>query len=280
MTTLTGTAAAPERSVTSIPPLTHAEAGTLSQTEYERTLAILEQLSGDDWVQPTYCTAWTVRDMVAHLAGAVTGSTSVGEFVRQNMTNPYLKEVTDPVDGINRLQLEERAGKSNAELVAEFRTNGQIAVRNRQKLPWAVRKLRAPMGPALGLTALEYLLDTLYPRDQWMHRYDICAATGKKMVVTPEHDGRLTALVVRDIDRKLKGQLGQRSLALRVAGAIGGEYVFGPASDPDCTLQMDVFDFHLRASGRVTVEEAARQAVFGGDRAPGEWFLGNMEVVY
>ena len=280
MTTLTSTAAAPERSVTSIPPLTHAEAGRLSQTEYERTLAVLEQLTGDDWVQPTYCTAWTVRDMVAHLAGAVTGSTSIGEFVRQNMTNPYLKEVTDPVDGINRLQLEEREEKSTAELVAEFRTNGQIAVRNRQKLPWAVRKLRAPMGPALGLTPLEYLLDTLYPRDQWMHRYDICAATGKKMQVTSEHDGRLTALVVRDIGRKLKGQLGQRSMALQLTGAISGEYVFGPAADPVSTLQLDVFDFHLRASGRIPVEDAARRTVFGGERATGEWFLQNMEVVY
>lgn len=280
MTTLTSTAAAAERSVTNIPPLTHAEAGPLSQTEYERTLALLEQLTGDDWMQPTYCTAWTVRDMVAHLAGAVTGSTSVGEFVRQNMTNPYLKEVADPVDGINRLQLEERAGKSTTELVAEFRTNGQIAVRNRQRLPWAIRKLRALMGPALGLTPLEYLLDTLYPRDQWMHRYDICAATGKKMVVTFEHDGRLTALVVRDIGRKLKGQWGQRSLALRLTGAISSEYVFGPASDPMSTLQLDVFDFHLRASGRIPVEEAARRTVFGGERAAGEWFLQNMEVVY
>lgn len=280
MTTLTSTATAAERSVTSIPPLTHAEAGTLSQTEYERTLAVLEQLAGEDWAQPTYCTAWTVHDMVAHLAGAVTGSTSIGEFVRQNMTNPYLKEVADPVDAINRLQLEERAGKSTAELVDEFRTNGQIAVRNRQKLPWVVRKLRAPMGPALGLTALEYLLDTLYPRDQWMHRYDICAATGKKMLITPEHDGRLTALVVRDIGRKLKGQVGQRSLALQVTGAIASEYVFGRTSEPACTLQMDVFDFHLRASGRITVEEVARRAVFGGDKATGEWFLQNMEVVY
>ena len=113
-----------------------------------------------------------------------------------------------------------------------------------------------------------------------MHRYDICAATGKKMVVTSEHDGRLTALVVRDIGRKLKGQLGQRSLAVQVTGALASEYVFGQASEPGCTLQMDVFDFHLRASGRITVEEAARRAVFGGDKATGEWFLQNMEVVY
>ena len=63
MTTLTGTAAAPERSVTSIPPLTHAEAGTLSQTEYERTLAVWNSWRGTTgYSQPTAppgpCATW------------------------------------------------------------------------------------------------------------------------------------------------------------------------------------------------------------------------------
>lgn len=280
MTALINTPAKAEQYVASIPPLTHAEAGKLSQTEYERMVAVLEQLTGDDWKQPTYCSLWTVRDMVAHLAGAVTGSTSVREFVRQNMTNPYLKEVSDPVDGINRLQLEERAGKSNAELVAEFRTNGQAAVRNRQRLPWIVRKLRAPMGPALGLTPLEYLMDTLYPRDQWMHRYDICAATGNKMVVTPDHDRRITALVVRDLGRKLKGQLRQRSIGLTLTGALNDEFVFGHSATPDCTVQIDLFDFHLRASGRITAEEGLKRTIVSGDRAMSSWLLTNMEAVY
>jgi hypothetical protein len=220
-------------------------------------------------------------------AAPITGLQAVGacnlsfaEFRRQNLTNPYMKEVNDPVDGINRLQLEERTGKSGEELVAEFRRNGQVAVHNRQNLPWILRKLRAPMGPVLGLTAIEYLLDTLYPRDQWMHRYDICAATGKKMVVTPEHDGRIVALVVRDIARKIQGQLGQRSVALQLAGEIGGEFVFGRPGAVDCTIEMDVFDFNLRASGRISAEEARKRTTIRGDQATGQWFLDIMEVVY
>ncbi len=209
----------------------------------------------------------------------MTGSTSVREFVRQNITNPYLKDVADPVDAINRLQLAERAGKSNDELVQEFRINGQIAVHNRQKLPWLVRQLRAPMGPALGLTALEYLLDMLYPRDQWMHRYDLCAATGKPMQVLPEHDGRITALVVRDIACKHRKEWGQRSVLLQLAGKLGGEYLFGSAA-PVCTLEIDGYDFHLRASGRLSAEDAFSRARLRGDEATGHWFLRSMQAVY
>ncbi|MBW7882131.1 MAG: maleylpyruvate isomerase family mycothiol-dependent enzyme [Caldilineaceae bacterium] len=279
MIPLTGMKAMAAQSATAIPRLTHAEAGLLSQTEYERVLALLESLEGDDWAQPTYCTEWTVRDMVAHLAGAVTGSTTFAEFWRQNVANPYLRQVDDPVDGINRLQLEERAARTTAELVAEFRRNGQIAVRNRRKLLWPVRKIHLPMG-SLGFASVEYLMDTIYPRDQWMHRYDICAATGKQLVVTPEHDGRIVALVLLDIAKKLKGQLAQRSVALRLTGEIGGEFLLGRSTNPGCTVAMDLIDLNLRASGRISVEEALERTVISGDRATGLWFLSNMEVPY
>ena len=80
------------RKASDIPPVAHAEAGQQSRIEYERVLALLESLEGDDWQQQTYCTEWTVREMVAHLAGSMTGSTSLSEFVRQNVRNPYIKE--------------------------------------------------------------------------------------------------------------------------------------------------------------------------------------------
>lgn len=279
MTTLTSMPASAEQIALEIPGLTHAEAGPLSQTEYERTLAVLDQLQGDDWMQPTYCTAWNVRDMTAHLAGAVTGSTTLSEFIHQNVTNAYLKEVKDPVDGINRLQLEERAGKTPAELVDEFRKNGQIAVNNRQKLPWVIRKIHLQMG-TIGFAPLEYLLDTMYPRDQWMHRYDICAATGKEMVVTPDHDGRIIALVVRDIARKLKKQMVDRNVLLQLRGVLDGDFLFGPSSTPDCTIEMDFFDFNLRASGRIGLEEAIKRSRISGDRKTAAWFLSNLKVTY
>lgn len=263
----------------SIPACTHGEAGQLSQVEYERVLALLETLDGDDWQQPTYCTAWTVRDMVAHLAGAVAGSTSMAEFKRQNVSNPYVKQYDNPVDGTNRLQLEDRADKTPAELVAEFRQSGQIAVQNRQKLPWIVRKIHLPMGD-LGFASFEYLMDVIYPRDQWMHRYDICAATGKKMTVTAEHDGRIVALVLLDIAKKLRKQLGNRTIMVELTGALTAVYQFGSKAEPDCVAAIDVFDFNLRASGRISAVGALSRTAVTGDSAVAEWFLQNMEVPY
>jgi len=265
--------------VSSIPRSTHQEAGRLSQVAYERLLDVLTQLSGADWSQPTYCTEWTVRDMTAHLAGSVTGSTSLAEFQRQNVKNPYLKEFSDPVDGTNKLQLEDRAGKTPAQLVAEFRENGQVAVANRQKLPWAVRKIHLSMG-SLGFASFEYLMDVIYPRDQWMHRYDICVAADKKMVITPDHDGRIVALVLRDLGRSLQKQIGSRTVDLHLVGALEMAYRFGAGSSATAVIQMDFFDFNLLASGRLDVATVQERTLVSGDSAAADWFLQHTSVVY
>ena len=165
-----------------IPALTHSEAALLAQTEYTRLLTVLEALDGDDWRQPTYCAAWTVRDMVAHLAGACAGWASWAEFRRQMIQNPYLNETGQQVDGINKRQILDRADRTPAELMAEFRAVAPKATRTRQRLPALLRNLRLPLGPPLGTAPLHYLTDNIYTRDQWMHRYDLCAATGKEMV--------------------------------------------------------------------------------------------------
>ncbi|MBK8903595.1 MAG: maleylpyruvate isomerase family mycothiol-dependent enzyme [Anaerolineaceae bacterium] len=258
-----------------IPPVAHAEAGRLSRTEFERVLVVLESLDGADWQQQTYCTEWKVRDMVAHLAGSMTGSTSLREFVRQYVTHPYVKAAANPVDGTNRLQIEERANHSTAEVIAEFRQSGPIAIKNRQKLPWLVRQIPIPVVGNFG-----YLMDIIYPRDEWMHRYDICAATGKQMVITPEHDGRLLDLVLLDVAQKLKKQLAGRTIVLHITGALNGTYQFGHNVEPDCTLEIDLFDFHLRASERISAEEAVRRTAVSGDKTTAHWFLSNATVLY
>lgn len=258
-----------------IPAVAHAEAGDLSRTEFGRVLALLESLEGDDWQQPTYCTEWNVRDMVAHLAGAMTGSTSLREFMRQNVTHPYVKAAANSVDGTNRLQIEERANKTTAEIIAEFRQNGPIAIKNRQKLPWLVRQLPIP-----GVGNFGYLMDIIYPRDEWMHRYDICAATGKNMVITPEHDGRILNLVLLDIANKLKKRLAGRTIMLQITGALSGTYQFGQKAEPDCTLTIDLYDFHLRASERISAKEAVRRTAVSGDQTTAHWFLSHATVLY
>lgn len=262
-----------------IPAATHQEAAVWSRVEYERLLAVLETLSGDDWTQPTFCTEWNVRDMVAHLAGAVTGSTTFAEFKRQNIANPYIRQFDKPIDGTNKFQIEERVDRRPDELVAEFRRNGPIAIANRQKLPWPIRKIHLPMGE-LGFVSIEYLMDVIYPRDQWMHRYDICAATGREMAVTEAHDGRIVALVLRDIATRLKKRLGDRTILLQLTGPLPAQYIFGTKATADCTVTIDVFAFNLRASGRITPSDALDSAAVTGDAASAAWFLESCEVPY
>ena len=45
---------------------------------------------------------------------------------------------------------------------------------------------------------LGYLIDTIYTRDVWMHRVDVCGATGHSLVFDADHDGRIVAAIVSD----------------------------------------------------------------------------------
>jgi uncharacterized protein (TIGR03083 family) len=269
------------RSVEEVPALQHADAPALAQVEFERVLSVLESLSEDDWEQPTYCTGWNVREMVAHLAGAVAGFATWGEFARQYVRNSYVRTESAKVDGVNRRQVEDRADRSPAALIQEFREAGPKAIRVRHKLPYPLRKAPVLRGEPVRDTSLQYLLDVIYPRDWWMHRYDICAATGKEMLVTAAHDGRLVELIILDVAYVL-GQrgLGDRSFVLDLTGAAGGSYRFGTDLQPDTTISMDVFDFALVSSGRISAEEALSRTAVDGNRELGGWFTANCEVLY
>src|SRR4051812_693332 len=66
-------------SVTDVPAIDHDEAMALAATEYDRFAAVVDSLSGDEWMAPTDCTEWTVRDIVLHVLGAAEGSASSAE---------------------------------------------------------------------------------------------------------------------------------------------------------------------------------------------------------
>ncbi|NJN43787.1 MAG: maleylpyruvate isomerase family mycothiol-dependent enzyme [Anaerolineae bacterium] len=265
-----------------MPKLTHAEAGVLAREELARFIQLLETLEGDDWNQPTYCTQWTVRDILAHQAGAYSGFTSWSEFRRQYVSNPYQKTEKAPIDGINRRQIEDRASKTTSELIEELRKVGPKAIENRQKLPALLRALPVmPMGPPVGNAPIGYLTDDIYPRDTWSHRLDISHATGREMVLTPEHDGRLTALIIQDLARKLPSKLSGQAVVYEIAGPAGGTWQIGKGN-PAATLSVKTLDFHLLASGRITAEYAQNQnlVTITGDAELAQIALENTIVLY
>lgn len=251
------------RDAVHVPYLTDDEAYTLLRTELERFLALVETLGPDDWGKPTACTAWNVRDMLAHQAGGYASGTGYLEMIRQYTARAKKGQL--PEDAINELQLRERAGKAPAELIAELRRVGPVAGRN-----WAygfrlIKPLAAPH-PVGGRLALRHLMWVIHSRDTWMHRLDICRATNREFQQTREHDGRIVELVMRDVEILLRDKLEGRAVVFELTGTAGGVWHVG-AGEPTATIQMDALDFNILASGRYTYEQGRARATVHGDTA-------------
>lgn len=278
--------------VADILPLNHKEAGLMARVELERFIALLETLTEDDWLKPTYCTLWNVHQMVSHQVGAYAGFASWAEFRRQWGPPPQPKPGQMTIDAVNDIQIADRAEAKPAELIAELRQVGPKAIATRQRIPAVIRGLRFAFGTFLyawrpaevlralrwpygstavssnpyeqtwrGAMRLDYITDLIYIRDTWMHRMDICLATGREMILTDDHDGRMMALVMRDLAEQLKDILGCKTVAYDIPGPGGGCWKIGPAATPAAIIQMDLLYLNVLASGRMRPDEARAQGL-------------------
>ena len=214
----------------------------LARNEYDRTLAQLRGLEEAAWSAPTDCTGWDVRAMVAHLVGAAEGTASVREFARQARAGRKLQAGRMLVDGINDVQIAERADRTPAQLVDDLADAARRGVKARSKLPAPIRVLRVPFGPPLGVKSFGYLNGRIFTRDCWMHRVDIWRATGAPLELTAEHDGRIVA----DVVAEWAATHGQ-SYSLELTGPAGGTYAAG---DGGPHHELDAVEFARTVSGR------------------------------
>ncbi len=261
---------------TSIPYVTADEAFGLLQTELKRFLALLDTLEPDDWVKPTACTLWNVRDMVAHQAGGYASGAGYRQMIHQYTARPQKGQLIE--DAINHRQLHERAGKSPVDLVNELRQVGPVAA---QKWAYKFRLIKpvAVPHPVGGRLSVRHLMWIIHSRDTWMHRLDICRATNREFYQTADHDGRIAALVMRDVGALLGGKLGGRAVTFDLSGVAGGAWKAG-AGESAAAIQMDVLDFNIYASGRFTYDEARARATLAGDTALAETALRNTLILY
>lgn len=221
--------------------MNHDEWLDFAEHEYALFLDVLRALEPDEWDAPTDCAEWTVRDIVAHVVGAARSTASLRESARQ-MLRARGHEGEQLVDRINEVQLAERRDATPSHLIAELADAAPRSVRSRRRLPALVRRAPVPTDtPGLGTTTLGHLNDTVYTRDVWMHRVDICRATGRYLVLSAAHDGTLVA----DAAEAWLGVPGTAS-GLVLTGPAGGE--FGVVDEH--TPTHDAVDFCRALSGR------------------------------
>jgi uncharacterized protein (TIGR03083 family) len=225
------------------PPL----AKRLAADEYARCVELLAQLEPEHWSAPTANSEWTVRDTAGHMLGMVEMMSSLPQMLGQMSTSTRLaKKAGAPVsiDHLTALQVRRNAGLTTAELIQRWRQLAPKAVLGRQRMPGFLRTRSMPeaqpIDGRLERWTFGYLLDVILTRDPWMHRLDICAATGLDPRPTPEHDGR----IVEDVVREWAERHGQ-PYTLELTGPAGGTW----ESDGE-HVTIDALDFCRILSGR------------------------------
>ena len=118
-----------------------------------------------------------------------------------------------------------------------------------------------------------------HSRDTWMHRLDICRATGQVFEQTAGHDGRIAALVMRDVADVLARNFSGPAHVFELTGIAGGSWKIGHG-EPAAAIRMDVLDFNIFASGRYSYEQARPLAAISGDVSSAENALKHILVVY
>ena len=224
--------------------ITRTDAMSVAEVEDARFLDLVRTLTDEEWRTPTCCDGWDVRAMVAHVVGAAEGA-SMREMAHQLRIGSKVarqRGLPAMVDGINEVQIAERSSLGTAELVDRLAAAQPSFRRSRKRLPAPLRAVRIPADPVHGKVSLGQLMDVVYTRDTWMHRVDICGATGRDLELTPEHDGRIVA----DVVAEWAGRHGA-AYDLTLTGPAGGHWSSGTDGE---RIEMDALDFCLVMAGR------------------------------
>jgi uncharacterized protein (TIGR03083 family) len=232
-------------SVLAIAPVHHEEAMELAAAEWDRLLALVEELTPEDWSQPTDCVGWDVRAVLGHLLGMLHLQADPEDRARQlkAATELAARDGRLRIDALTGLQVAEQSGLSIEELRAALRTDVPRGLAARRNLPAEVHA--APYDPEIpgeSVWTVGHLFDIIHTRDPWLHRVDICRATARELVLSPDHDGRIVQDVVAEWARK-HGQ----PFELTLTGPAGGRYIAGTGG---VQLELDAIEFCRILSGR------------------------------
>jgi uncharacterized protein (TIGR03083 family) len=174
----------------------------IAAIENRKFAAQLRSFDVDDWTKPTDCTLWDARAVAAHVVGSAAAQASPWEFVRQvRQGRPLVAAIGAAYwwDGMNEVQVRERAGLTTDQLINEWDIASARALRARARIPRVVARLPLLKLPLpVGRQPLSYLFDMGFTRDVWMHRIDLATATARPIDVDSDHDGRIVADIVAE----------------------------------------------------------------------------------
>ena len=231
--------------VNTIPAMDHREAMELQAAELDRALEFLRTLDAAQWATRTNCPDWDVRQMWLHVLGACEAGASMRENMHQMRAGRKRRRDfgVSLEEGLSAVQVAERENLSPQELIERLAHIAPKTIKGRTRTPRLVRATKIAIdAPVVEKWTLGYLIDTIYLRDAWMHRVDTARATGRELVLTSAHDGRVIADVVAEWARR-HGQ----PFTLELTGEAGGVFISGEGGE---TTVIDAVEFCCLLAGR------------------------------
>ena len=242
----------------------------LFTAELPRMLELLRSLGPEDWNQPTDCARWTVHGIVAHLVGSFEGAINPLVAMRRMRRGRRRYPELVKLDAYNEVQVDERRATNPAELVEDYARLGPRAARAARRMPRPLRRITVDGGmPGVPALSLGYLADVIALRAAWMHRVDICQATGRPFVVgTADHE--VVEQVVRDLAVDWRGP----TVLLELTGDAGGRWQLG-AGQSCASVRADAVEYMRTLAGRhdepvlqVTTGDPAARSALAAARVP------------
>ena len=214
----------------------------LAEEEDRRFGDLVHSLTAEEWRTPTELPGWDVRAIALHVLGEAE-SHRIRELAHQLVAGRKAAKGRALVDGINDVQIADRAHLGPAEILARLDAAAPKFLRFRRRLPWPFRTIRLP-NPPFGWLSIGRLNDVVYTRDRWMHRLDIHRAIRRPFEVDADHDRRVVADVVAEWAHR-HGQ----PYRLILEGPAGGTFDRGGAGE---VHQLDAVEFCHIVSGRAS----------------------------
>jgi len=145
---------------------------TALQKERDALLQVIAEIKDADWSRPTEA-GWTIREVLAHLAGSQPTQPIVIRNILAGQPGP---RPDFNLEYFNKRQVEKRQGKSPAELLAELAAGHADTLKLLDELSEADLD-RPGNHPALGETTLEGIFQVIARHDQ-QHTEHIRRALG------------------------------------------------------------------------------------------------------
>ena len=227
-----------------IGPITRPEARKLAEDETAAMVALLGDLSPEEWALRTDCPAWDVRAMAGHVLGMAEGFTGVRRMAGMFRAGGKLAGDGPLIDGVTAYQVMMNEHLTTGELVARLAAAGPRQARWRTERPLLRRMPTKNQNPdgTVETWRMGYVFEVILTRDTWMHRVDVAQATGRPLDLSPGHDGRIVADVVAEWARRHG-----KPFTLELTGPAGGTYTEGSGG---VELTCDAIEFCRTLAGR------------------------------